>query len=302
MSEHITHVAIFEDSCRLLRLSASKFPEAFTHCLDQHYDCGIICSGTRGNHVYAVPIVEKYRGLAPSTYSDEAEQHLAGALGWISHRAADYTLNPLADQVDELQNPMFKGQDLKLYYEVVVMKEVYQRGQRTTQSPYELLSPATLAKDMHPNPAAQLVNIEPFETTLTNYYLREFLGLMHFADQEEPNDLDAYLDNLVEHGQYFQEKLSLYTAAYEDPDPMKMQEFVYHLNFYVPQDPLIQLVRCLQQGDEATEADLRAAMLPPGQHCRYAQALRLNYDFWQSLADYYDGNIDRPALEKQLLM
>ena len=104
----------------------------------------------------------------------------------MSHRAADSMLNPLADQVDERQNPMFNGQDLKRYYEVVVMKEVYQSGKRTTASPYEVLSPATLAEGMRTNPAAQSVNIRPFETLFTNYYLREFLGLMSFASRMLP--------------------------------------------------------------------------------------------------------------------
>ena len=302
MSEHITHVAIFEDGYRLMQSSASQFPEAFVRSLDKHYDHGIVCSGTRGNHTYAVPIVEKYRGRAPEDYAEEELQQLAGALGWISHRAADSVLNPLADQVDERQNPMFNGQDLKRYYEVVVMKEVYQSGERTTESPYEMLSPATLAENMRTNPAAQLVNIRPFETLFTNYYLREFLGLMSFAKSDTPDDLDAYLTDLVKHAQYFQEDLSLYTAAYEHPAPLKMQEFVYHLNFYSRQDPLIRLVEQLRDGKTVPSTDLDQALQTTSQSCKYAQALKLNYDFWQSLAAFYRGDIERPSLQEHLLM
>ena len=302
MSEHITHVAIFEDGYRLMQLNSSQFPKAFVHGLEKHYDHGIVCSGTRGNHTYAVPIVEKYRGRAPEDYSEEELQQLAGALGWISHRAADSVLNPLADQVDERQNPMFDGQALKRYYEVVVMKEVYNSGQRTTASPYELLSPATLAENMRTNPAADLVNIRAFETLLTNYYLREFLGLMSFTQSEAPDDLDAYLTKLVEHAQYFQEDLSLYTAAYEHPDPLKMQEFVYHLNFYNQQDPLIQLIQRLRDGKTASPADFNRVMQSADPLCQYARALKLNYDFWRSLAAFYQGNIERPSLQEQLLM
>ncbi len=302
MSEHITHVAIFEDGYRLMQLSASQFPKAFVRSLEGHYDHGIVCCGTRGNHTYAVPIVEKYRGLAPEDYSEEGLQQLAGALGWMSHRAADSTLNPLADQVDERQNPMFNGQDLKLYYEVVVMKEVYQSGQRTTASPYEVLSPATLAERLRTNPAAQLVNIRPFETLFTNYYLREFLGLMHVTASDAPDDLDAYLTDLVDHAQYFQENLSLYTAAYEHPDPMKMQEFVYHLNFYNRQDPLIRLLEQLRNGDTASPTDINQALQATDQTCQYARAVQLNYAFWRALAAYYEGNTERASLQKQLLM
>lgn len=302
MSEHITHVAIFEDGCRLMQSTASQFPKAFVRSLENHYDYGVVCCGTRGNHTYAVPIVEKYRGLAPEDYPEEGLEQLAGALGWMSHRAADSTLNPLADQVDERQNPMFNGQDLKRYYEVVVMKEVYQSGKRTTASPYEVLSPATLAEGMRTNPAAQLVNIRPFETLFTNYYLREFLGLMQFTEPDAPDDLDAYLTDLVEHAQYFQEDLSLYTAAYEHPDPMKMQEFVYHLNFYNREDPLIQLVERLRDGKTASAADFDQALQSTEQQCQYAQALKLNYNFWRSLAAFYRGDIERPVLQEQLLM
>lgn len=302
MSEHITHVAIFEDGYRLMQLNQTQFPEAFVRSLENHYDHGVVCCGTRGNHTYAVPIVERYRGKAPEDFAEEELQQLAGALGWMSHRAADSVLNPLADQVDERQNPMFNGQDLKRYYEVVVMKDVYQSGDRTTDSPYEVLSPATLSEGMQPNPAADSVNIRPFETLFTNYYLREFLGLMHFTESEAPDDLDAYLTDLVTHAQYFQEDLSLYTAAYEHPDPMKMQEFVYHLNFYNRQDPLIQLVTRLRNGKPVSPADFDQAMQSADEPCKYAQALRLNYKFWQSLAAFYRGDIERPSLQEQLLM
>lgn len=302
MSEHITHVAIFEDSYRLLRLHQDRFPIAFTHCLDQYYDHGIICSGSRGNHVHALPIVEQYRGRAPKAYSDETGAQLAGALGWISHRAADSTLNPLADQVDEEQNPMFNGQDLKRYYEVVVMREVYDSGKRSTASPLEPLSPATLTEDMRTNPAAAFVNIRSLETVLTNYYLREFLGLMSFTDAEAPDDLDAYLTQLVKHAQYFQEDLSLYTAAYEDPHPLKMQELVYHFNFYDPQDPLIRRVQQLRKGKPVSSADLDQALQLTESSCQYAQALKLNYDFWLALGAFYQGDIESPALREQLLM
>ena len=302
MSEHITHVAIFEDGYRLMQLNQAQFPKAFVRSLNKHYDHGIVCSGTRGNHTYAVPIVEKYRGRPPGNYAEEELQQLAGALGWMSHRAADSVLNPLADQVDEQQNPMFNGQDLKRYYEVVVMKEVYQSGERTTKSPYEMLSPATLAENLRPNPAAQLVNIRPFETLFTNYYLREFLTLMSFTESDTPDDLDAYLTDLVKHAQYFQEDLSLYTAAYEHPDPLKMQEFVYHLNFYDQQDPLIRLVERLRDGKTVPSADLDQALQTTDQSCKYAQALKLNYDFWQSLAAFYRGEIERSSLQEQLLM
>ena len=302
MSEHITHVAIFEDGYRLMQLNQAQFPKAFVRSLEKHYDHGIVCSGTRGNHTYAVPIMEKYRGLSPEDYSEEGLQQLAGALGWMSHRAADSVLNPLADQVDDQQNPMFNGQDLKRYYEVVVMKEVYDSGKRTTASPYEVLSPATLAEGMRTNPAAQSVNIRPFETLFTNYYLREFLSLMRFTEPEAPNDLDAYLADLVKHAQYFQEDLSLYTAAYEHPDPMKMQEFVYHLNFYNRQDPLIQLLEQLRNGDTTFPTDVDQALQATDQTCQYARAVQLNYAFWRALATYYEGAMERSSLQEQLLM
>lgn len=300
MSEHITHVAIFEDCNRLLQISKNDFPEPFSYCLNQQYDSGILCSGTRGNHTYAVPIVEKFKGTKKNDLSEEGLQQLAGALGWVSHRAADSTLNPLADQIDGLKNPMFNGQDLKLYYEVITMKKVYASGEKTTGSPFEFYSPATLSENMHANPAAKLVNIQPFETLYTNYFLREFLSLMSFTQVSAPENLDTYLDDLTQHAQYFQENLSLYTEAYERPDPLKLQEFDYHLNFYNENDKMIQLVRMLQNGTKCSEKELESALLTTESNCKYAQALKLNYEFWLYLGDFYDGKIERTTLEEKL--
>jgi len=302
MSEHITHVAIFEDCYRIMQVNAPSFPTPFLHALSQHYDSGIICCGSRGNARYALPIIEKYRGMSVGDLSDEGLQHLSGALGWISHRAADAVLNPMADEMDETDQPMFNGQDLKRYYEIVVMHEVYNKGYKSTLSKYEPLSPATLATDMQTNPASQYVNMKLFEPLITNYYLREFLGLMHFQDSQTPGDLDTQLDNMLSHVQYFQEQLSLYIDAFENPEAMKLQEFVHNLDFYNPDDELIRLVRKLQEGHQVGHEILNKTLADADNQCKYARTLKLNYDFWMAAGAYYNGDIELNELQDQLMM
>ena len=62
MSEHITHVAVYED-VRLIKAAKDEFPEIFIESLDAAYDSGLACSGTRGNHLYAIPIIESYKNI-----------------------------------------------------------------------------------------------------------------------------------------------------------------------------------------------------------------------------------------------
>jgi hypothetical protein len=51
MSEHITHVAVYEDCTRIFKHSKEKFTRAFHESLEAAYDAGMFCSGSRGNHL-----------------------------------------------------------------------------------------------------------------------------------------------------------------------------------------------------------------------------------------------------------
>ncbi len=95
MSEHITHIAVYEDCARII-LNTDRFCKAFRTCVRNQYDSGIITSGSRGNHLWAVPIFEKYRdGWKQDEQDVKIQQQIAGAIGWLTHRASDLQMKPL---------------------------------------------------------------------------------------------------------------------------------------------------------------------------------------------------------------
>ncbi len=60
MSEHLTHIAVFEDCARLVSQSEA-YTEAFKVSLPTLWDAGLLASAARGNHLFAVPLLETYR-------------------------------------------------------------------------------------------------------------------------------------------------------------------------------------------------------------------------------------------------
>ncbi len=297
MSEHITHVAVFEDCTRILLQNKDRFPSVFSKALSQYYEYGLVSCGTRGNAVFAVPIVEKYRGSAAS---DAALGHISGSLGWISHRAADAQLNFLADRIDEENNPFYTGQDLKLYYDAVVVNYVYEKGKRSSESENEVISEATLSEGMHTNPASAGFDMRQFEWLYVNHYMRDILELQQFNKTSVPDgELADFLTLHDSRSQYYGENLPKYEQAFENPDPYMMTAFDHRLNFYDPNDPLIRYTRAIQHG-ESSEVDLDEALNDAVTQSHYARSLRLNYDYWSALGKFWEDSISKNALKTVL--
>ncbi|MFP4060943.1 MAG: hypothetical protein ACLFUC_10715, partial [Bacteroidales bacterium] len=89
MSEHLTHVAVYEDTIRLINADQKKFPKIFIQSVEECHDSGLFCSGSRGNHLYAIPIIEKFKNRKPESFSTRDKEQIAGAIGWLTHRASD---------------------------------------------------------------------------------------------------------------------------------------------------------------------------------------------------------------------
>jgi hypothetical protein len=51
MSEHLTHIAVYED-CARLAIHSKWINEAFINSLKDHPDIGLLASASRGNHLY----------------------------------------------------------------------------------------------------------------------------------------------------------------------------------------------------------------------------------------------------------
>ena len=86
MSEHITHIAVYEDLARIA-LSIPEICDAFKTYIQNQYDSGLLGGASRGNSDYAVPILEKYKDDWDSAKSArEVQIKIAYAIGWLDDR------------------------------------------------------------------------------------------------------------------------------------------------------------------------------------------------------------------------
>jgi len=61
MSEHLTHIAIYDDTYRLV-LHSKDFHEAFKTSLRNHPDVGLLCSASRGQSPFCYSLSGRSQG------------------------------------------------------------------------------------------------------------------------------------------------------------------------------------------------------------------------------------------------
>lgn len=292
MSEHITHVAVYEDMVRLMKASGDKFPDAFLSSVEKSYDSGIICSGSRGNHLFAVPILEKYKNRKPESLGEKETEQIAGAIGWITHRASDLQMKPMFGILEDRNHPFFYDDECQMYCDAVIFKEVYQGGKVPSESPYQAFSSATLAHRMDGNPAAEYLNVPVAENVFTHYYMKELASLQGLGD--EIDDVNQYCDSLISKSQNLYENLQIYINAFQNPDPQKLIDYIYNFNVYDKEDALIRIVRNIQLENQYPSGNqLENALETADKQSQYAQSLRMGYDFLYGAGQFFEDKISK---------
>lgn len=299
MSEHITHVAVYEDSARIIRFSGTKFTGAFHEAIDKAYDCGMFCSGSRGNHIYAVPILEKNRELyGTEKYGSPETEQVAGAIGWLTHRASDLEMKPMFRKIDELKNPVLTEEECEMFHDAVVFKEVYNGGKLNTRSSVKRIDESLLSDRMSANPASKHIAIDYFENLMAHYYVGQMVTQCIFTD--ELKDVNEFTDKLVEYSQDLYEDLRIYIRAYENPEPFKMQGYINNFNIYDGNDPLIQFVRYVQEYDKPHPSIVLGDALEAAKtQSHYARALKRAYDYVGAASEFFDKKISRDEVIKR---
>ncbi len=294
MSEHITHVAVYEDAVRIIQRSG-QFSDSFKTVLEEEYDSGMITCGSRGNHLFAVPLLEETREAWKAGKTNrEIKQKLAGAIGWITHRAADRHVKPLFWAVDDENNPKFSGNEYRIYHDVSSYNEVYDGGKKNTLSPYEHFTPALMVKGMKTEPAANDVDVHAVEPLFTTQWQSDFLQLHQLT--KNPDYSDEWLKKMFKNTQDYQENWKLYIQAFNDPDPEKWEKYISGPNYYNRDDDIIRFVRGIQEGQPDDTINLEDALDKAKQESHYAQMLRKCYDFIMAANKFFDYKIDKIAV------
>lgn len=285
MSEHITHVAAYEDSMRMM-LSTDTFHEAFRQAVEKEYPSGLITSGTRGNHTW-VPVILDDLGpkWKKSSYTEEEWIKLAGAVGWISHRAADVIVKPVYRALKAKNDPVFTSTENQIYHDAISLANVYMGGKKSTLTELERFSTKTLLPSTKPRTEEQFAF----------YWRNEFLALHQFCSKE--NDPAKWLDFAMGSSQRFSENLEEYIRAFASPEEKKMDKYLDEQNFYNEEDEIIRYVRNIQY-DKDQDVKLEKALKKAEGQSMYARILLKAYDYFAVTADYFDQKIDREALTK----
>jgi hypothetical protein len=288
MSEHITHIAVYEDSCTIVEL-AHDFPQAFKNSLKKYPDCGLMCSASRGNHLYALPILNRVKQKKSPSETDLKQ--LAGALGWLTHRAADLTVKPLFRITDKESKETGIPDDIhQIYHDAFTFKYVYEDGKRKSLSPYVNFSGATLETGLHSHPSSQMINASQTEFLLTGLVHSDVLGLHKFTNDPSQNT-EAWLNTFFERRQRLYEDLRMYIEARQNPDPALVKKFITDANYYNDQDELIRLVRSVQKGKVDKGIELKMAVEKAAKQSIYAQALARSYQFLNGASRFYKNDL-----------
>lgn len=300
MSEHLTHIAVYEDLARLV-IASDGFSRAFRESLERAWDAGLLTAASRGNHLYAVPFLEEARTRWQGP--GEVERRIAAAIGWITHRAADLQMKPLGRELeahlaanpDPLPGVGINDTEFEIYQDAVTFREVYDGGRVQPGTPYAPLSPATLAPAMASHPAAAAVDVAQVEVLLATQVQHDLLRLHTFTDREQA--LDAWIDAFLGRVQGFTEDLEVYVDSYQEPDPVKMIYYMDRINWYDAGDEVIRWARALQRGTEPPPGvPVEEAVRMGRTQSQYAQALHKGMHFLSAANAFFEHRMEKSDL------
>lgn len=291
MSEHYSHIAVYEDTVTLIK-NSNEFPPLFQEAFNKAYDSGLNCSSSRGNHLWAVPILEKYKaGFPANEPEEEILMKIAGALGWLTHRGADLVVKPVLRKIKAAQLPGFDEQECSVYFDAEVFRQVYDSGRRSTRSPYHLISPFTFAKNFN---LPHIKTSQSLEEVFTYYWLTELAGLNDFVNNEKNGT--EWGKKMKLSFQEFSEDYRSYIQAFTAPSDEKTQKYLIETNYYNPEDILLKRLR-----NSSETVVFEADLIESGKNgSLYAQCVQRSYSFVSEAARYFTNQISKKELYERI--
>jgi hypothetical protein len=300
MSEHITHVAVFED-CMRLALRSNEIAEPLKISLRNYPGLARFTSIARGGDGLTIDLIrdcrERWETRKPG---DFVEETLSYVIGWRCHNAADRHFKPIYRVVEAERYEGERGGDIdtagpgesRIYHDIVVFREVYQCGAEPGWPA------ALLDYRMESHPASDAVSPLVLEDLLGGLLQSTLLETQSFLGKT--GDVDAWFDELLDSYQPFTVDLKRYAEAYYSPELEEMRRFIIENNFYDHSDPLIQLARSIQLGSPDTSIDLGRAVEAAANQSQYAQAVRKAYNHLVASSEYFLHRIDEKHLRLRL--
>ncbi len=291
MSEHITHLAVAEDSARLVGYNPA-FSARIKTAMEKYPEALRLGSTTRSGDTFILPLLTTWKNDWQE--NDRRAEQMAYIIGWAGHLAADRTFKPVFRITDlAYYTRGYPGPShASIYHDTVMFEQVYQSGQAT---PFH---PSALQKNIEGHAAADYVPVNRVESALASNFAGNLASIRTFLPQAI-EDWNSQWRTLDGEKQKFYVGIERYTDAYHNSDPSRRRQYIIEANFYNPNDPIIALARSIQQGEKSS-IKLSTALENTDNQSLYAQSLKLGYDFLMACSDYFEGNISLDEAKKQM--
>lgn len=289
MSEHIAHVAIFEDSARLA-LHSGRLCPAFRTSLEQHWDFARFGSTSRSGDRHSIAVIKYCRERWPSRKEgDYLPEKLAFLMGWRCHQAGDRRFKPVYRELDPehysrpgADSEFGEPSDVRVLHDVVVYREVYGSGR------WPPFPPGLLDDRMSGLAGAQALDFETtfdalggvWQRTLQQLHPATFAGGFEQAAAQAPKRFQRYYVDVQR-----------YSEMFSNPDPDEMRRYIVETNFYDGSDGLIALARALQRKEKLPSVSFDAAYEQAPKQSQYAQALRMGVRYLMAASDFFEEKI-----------
>jgi len=250
MSEHYSHIAVYEDTVKLLFVT-DRLPGVFKTALTQFYDSGLIASTSRDGLLWAIPILEKYKVNQPSSFDDETSMKLAGAIGWLTHRGADLAAKPILKLFDSNKSSHFNNTECSVYFDAEVYRQVFQSGKKSTRSMYNLITPSSFTKHFNLANTPNAKPAEALERILSFHMITDWTMLNPFVSTE--TDCTIWLQKMQKQLHDYHEDYRMYVEAVQNPQKDKTQKYLIDHNYYNPHDDIIRRVRSIADTEHTEE-------------------------------------------------
>ena len=289
MSEHITHIAVGEDSFRVvsqregfserIKAAVASYPEAFR-----------LGTCTRSGDTFILPLLTGWKESWEGSPSQQ--EQLAYTIGWMGHLAGDRTFKPVFRITDlAFYTRGYPGPaHASIYHDAATFGRVFAGG---AQPPFY---PATLSHELSQHPAAAFLPVAELEGPLAMQFADRLATIKTFLPATV-DDWETQWETLDEERQKFYVEIDRYTEAYQSPQPARTRQYLIDPNFYDDSDPIIRLARAVQQGETAP-VSVEAALAGTETQSLYAQSLKLGHDFMWACSQYLEGNIDLEQAKK----
>lgn len=303
MSDLLTHWAVFEDLRRIAQVDPEIDP-LLASILQEEREYARLGAISRGGSKF-VPRILKAARQSWDSADDPAllRRKIAYALGGVTHFPTDHVLKPLMSELAQADwsstHTMVQGRDaaedilknlttlqeISVYYDVHVFRQVYLAGQEEPFSRFLMVDPSLTA----PGQAlAQFIN---------TLFQRALLS-SHTLDPDF-DDFDAWLENLIEKVQPLYLDVQLYAQVFDRPDPLKMERYQVESAFYLKTDPLIRVSHSLLRAEAVKPAELNAALAEGANQCGYARTLALGAHAMRGASAFWRGETPEPPDLKQ---